>query len=121
MVLWHGPQLIMEERWIDTTDGKQETYYAFPGGKIEPDETATDAAVREVFEETGVVLDAEKLGRPETIIIGEDEATIFSARLSFGTELGDGSIVVWARKELMEHKGRGRLMPFTNDYVEKFF
>ncbi|WP_117208322.1 NUDIX hydrolase [Allorhizocola rhizosphaerae] len=35
--------------------------WAFPGGALEPDETPVDAAVREVFEETGVTLPASSL------------------------------------------------------------
>jgi tRNA(adenine34) deaminase len=36
---------------VDPTDGKE--YYFLPGGAIEPDETAVDAAARETLEETG--------------------------------------------------------------------
>ncbi len=35
--------------------------WAFPGGALEPGETPVDAAVREVHEETGVVLEASSL------------------------------------------------------------
>ena len=36
-------------------------YYNFPGGGVEPGETAKEAAVREVFEETGLKVRAESL------------------------------------------------------------
>ncbi len=36
--------------------------YEFPGGKVEPNETAMCAAVREVYEETGLLVDPVFLG-----------------------------------------------------------
>lgn len=36
---------------VDPTDGKE--YFFLPGGAIEPEETAVDAAARETMEETG--------------------------------------------------------------------
>ncbi|MBH5316557.1 NUDIX domain-containing protein [Paenibacillus sp. GSMTC-2017] len=39
---------------------KSETIWTFPGGRIEEDETALDCAVREVFEETGLIISITK-------------------------------------------------------------
>lgn len=121
-VLWRGPELIMEERWEDTGDGEQETFYAFPGGKVKPGENIRKAAAREALEETGIVIIPERLGKPDILQIGDDEGYIFAAQLEINAEPSDDkSTVVWSRRELMEHKNRGKLMPFTNEYVERFF
>lgn len=44
-----------EGRWLLTKH--RERGYEFPGGKQEPDETLIEAAIREVYEETGAYLE----------------------------------------------------------------
>jgi 8-oxo-dGTP diphosphatase len=50
-VVWDGPRLLMTQRPAGGALGLQ---WEFPGGKIERDETAEHAIVREVTEELGV-------------------------------------------------------------------
>jgi 8-oxo-dGTP pyrophosphatase MutT (NUDIX family) len=120
-VLWHGGDLIIEERWEDTEQGAQETYYAFPGGKIEDNETPTEAVVREVFEETGITLDPGYLKEPEKIPIDGRKVYIFQVLLQKSLKLGDESIIILTPYELMGYKDKGKLMPFTEQYVERNF
>ncbi len=47
MCLWRGDKVLLVKR--------PEGVWALPGGKIEPGETTAQAAVREVYEETGIV------------------------------------------------------------------
>ena len=50
-VVWDGPRLLMTQRAAGGALGLQ---WEFPGGKLERDETAEQAVVREVLEELGV-------------------------------------------------------------------
>jgi 8-oxo-dGTP diphosphatase len=51
--VWRDGQLLLIKR--------REGVWAFPGGRLEPDETPIDAAHRELFEETGVKADLQQL------------------------------------------------------------
>ena len=63
------------------------TYYVFPGGKAEKDETPEMTAMREAFEELGVQV---RLGECfETIRFGEIKQYYFFATI-IGGELGTG-------------------------------
>ena len=63
------------------------TYYVFPGGKAEKDETPEMTAMREAFEELGVQV---RLGECfETIRFGEVKQYYFFATI-IGGELGTG-------------------------------
>jgi 8-oxo-dGTP diphosphatase len=48
--VWRGDEVLLVQRAKAWFHG----YWALPGGKIEPGETAVEAALRELLEETGV-------------------------------------------------------------------
>lgn len=52
-VLRRGGQVLLAER---VRGGHGDGYWEFPGGKIEPGETAAEALARELAEEIGVVI-----------------------------------------------------------------
>ena len=52
-VLRRGDRVLLAER---VRGGHGDGYWEFPGGKIEPGESAADALVRELAEEIGVVI-----------------------------------------------------------------
>ena len=63
--------LVWRDRILLIKRGKEPSkgLYAFPGGRLEAEETAEDAVRREVMEETGIV--AGPLERLETLHLGE--------------------------------------------------
>lgn len=64
-----GDALLMEVR---SQKVRQPGEVCFPGGRAEPDETATEAAVRETCEELGVTPDAvEVLGELKPLVMGD--------------------------------------------------
>ena len=71
-LVWKGPRLLIAQRRKGT---HLAGYWEFPGGRIEADEDAANAAVREVREETGV------------------HCTIAAVRPSFEFEYPDRKIV----------------------------
>ncbi|MGF9770077.1 NUDIX hydrolase [Bacillus albus] len=78
-----------------------ETYYVFPGGGIEEDETAEEATKREVYEELGVHIEVEQL-----IAKVEYKGTeyYFNARITDGV-FGSGKAAEF------ELKDRGSYIP----------
>jgi 8-oxo-dGTP diphosphatase len=64
------------------------TYYVFPGGTIESDETAEAAAAREAYEELGVHIQVHTLAAVVTFRTGQQyyyHATIHSGQFGTGT------------------------------------
>jgi len=57
-IIEHDGEILLIRR----ASGKhQNNKWSVPGGKIDKGETEVDAAMRETFEETGIVIDAKKL------------------------------------------------------------
>ncbi len=81
-IVWHGELCLMAKR---PEGSLMSGYYEFPGGKIEPGETAYDAMVRELHEEMSINVirgeywrtlnysEREWRGVPESVPIGYEE------------------------------------------------
>ena len=74
-------------------------YWEFPGGKVEPGETAEQCALRETLEETGVVAKIDEAWPP--VIHGYPERTVrlfpFLAHSDdAGFNAPDGAMLMWA-------------------------
>jgi 8-oxo-dGTP diphosphatase len=77
-VVIDGDSVLLVER---VRDGRR--YYLFPGGTVEPGETAERAAIRECFEELG--LEVEIIRRVARATFGQAEQVYFLARATGGT------------------------------------
>lgn len=77
-VVIEGAFVMLIER---VRDGRR--YYLFPGGTVEPGETAERAAIRESFEELG--LEVEIIRPVARATFGQNEQIYFLARATGGT------------------------------------
>lgn len=98
---------------------KREDFHVWdlPGGLIEPDEAPADAAARETHEETGYVIDVQRLAgeyyRPQV----DDTLVVFEGIVTGGAPLENGAetlAVEWFPVEDLPD----RLIPATRQYVE---
>ena len=85
VALVRGDRLLLVRRGRAPSLGR----YAFPGGRVEPGETAEKAARRELFEETGLVAGTLTLHR-EYLIGGEAHDKPVSFRLQVFAGLYEG-------------------------------
>jgi len=101
--------------------------WSFPGGAVEPLETPADAAVREVWEELGVVVELSRLvgvyAGPHFVVRYEngDEtaylAVLFEGRLVRGTPRPDGEEILEVRWVNPSDLGALRLSPWLKEAV----
>jgi 8-oxo-dGTP diphosphatase len=70
--IFRGDRILIAERG----GGPRKGYWSLPGGKIEPGETAADAATREIMEETGLQVDLLGLLDVHDVIQADDEGNI---------------------------------------------
>jgi len=78
VVVIDGDSVVLIER---VRDGRR--YYLFPGGTVEPGETAERAAIRESFEELG--LEVEIIRPVARTTFGHNKQIYFLARVTGGT------------------------------------
>ncbi|WP_280770005.1 RNA deprotection pyrophosphohydrolase [Salipaludibacillus daqingensis] len=79
----------------------------FPGGKVEPGETGKEAAIREVFEETGgIVKDLYYVGQYK--VLGKSETVIKNVYFAIINEL-------ITKKNYFETKGPKLMLKLPND------
>ncbi len=64
LVVLDADELVLLFHTRDSTAPKLGTCWELPGGSIEPGETAVSDAVRELFEETGILAGGDALGPP---------------------------------------------------------
>ena len=89
VALVHGNRILLVLRGRPPSLG----LYAFPGGRVEPDETAEDAARRELLEETGLTAGTLSLHR-EYLIEREPEGKPVDFRLQvFAGSYGGGEAI----------------------------
>ena len=84
VVVIDGDSVLLIER---IRDGRR--YYLFPGGTVEPGETAERAAIRESFEELGLTVEVIRPVARATF--GHTEQIYFLARATGGT-FGTGTV-----------------------------
>ena len=86
VVLWRGGEILLMKR----TGGVGAGGWFLPGGHLEGRERPVEAAVREVREETGIVLDPESLSLAEAMtypgVDGTAHLFVYNARCPEGAE-----------------------------------
>ena len=108
--------ILVEERVKDDWRG-----IAFPGGHVEPDEAFTDSAVREVREETGLLIESPRLCGVKQFYTDEGERYVvflykadkFSGELHSSAE----GRVFWIKREALQSYS---LAPDFADLVRVF-
>lgn len=86
-----------------------EGFWNAPGGKIEPSESAEKAAVREVFEETGLVVSDLKVAGNLEFYFGPGKAKPDWTAVVFKTSNFSGSLRERSEEGTLEWFGRDRL------------
>ena len=67
---------------VQSQDRPEPLFWKFPGGGVEPGETALQAAAREVWEETGIHIDPEELTWLMTQYLDDHDKRTFIAQIS---------------------------------------
>lgn len=114
-VVIHNGKVALIERWRkDSATGKMLHYFSIPGGMIEPGETAEAAVVRELFEETSLLVRTERLIATQYFDDGSQNSYFLCAYLSGKPKLhsslpehqseSNRSEPVWVSAKDLSHK-----------------
>ena len=93
-------QLLLIHRW---KNGKE--YFVVPGGRVNPNETALQAAHREIREELGLTL-SDKVLKPAFSFSNTDKLEVY-----FFTEISDGPAPAIQGEELLRSHHYNRYQP----------
>ncbi len=85
--------ILDDDRFLLVQEGKEHCYrqWGLPGGRVEPGEPLLDAAVREVYEETGLSVRAVGMTRVVRYI---SQLGFHCVRFNFVAEVESGALVV---------------------------
>lgn len=111
IVIKDGAVLLIE-RWRTDDSGKELHYFSVPGGKIEQGETPEIAVVRELFEETSLIVRPVKLLASQKLTNGNTNAYYLCDYLSGGPKLHPSA------EEKQSSKNRSKPRWVTQDELE---
>ncbi len=116
VALWYGDKILIIRN-------SYKGYYTLPSGSVKRSEDLREAAVRELQEETGIVVPAEKLNRvwEDTIVFENkfDHITLFELRLNKMPEVRvDNREVIHGEFLTIERTLSLDLFPAVKDYLE---
>jgi 8-oxo-dGTP pyrophosphatase MutT (NUDIX family) len=99
LIILDGEQSVLLVRYAEHRSGRPGSYWATPGGALEPEENAREAAARELQEETGIRAPAGRSLWTHTTTFELPEGWVEQKEVFFLVQLA-GSARWWRRADL---------------------